>query len=170
MAIPRITKHGEPVLRKACGPVDYAAIQKDLPGILKGMWAAMYSVKGIGLAAPQIGLSLRLSVIDLRPEGRHQRIVMINPEILWREGRLREEEGCLSLPGVYAKVGRAAKVRVRAFDAEGRPYEMAGEGLLARAFQHEIDHLDGKLFVDHLDFIDKLKVMAILKDLKKTWL
>ena len=169
MAKLRITKHGEPVLKKPSQPVDYEAMKKDLPKLLKSMWATMYSVKGVGLAAPQIGLNIRLSVIDVRPEGKAQRLVLINPEIISREGKVHDEEGCLSLPGVYAKITRAAQVRIKALDADGQPYEMSGEGLLARAFQHEIDHLDGKLFIDHLDFVHKLKVMALLKDLKKNW-
>ena len=169
MAIMRITKHGETVLRKPCETVDYEAIRGKLPGLLKDMWATMESVRGVGLAAPQVGLNIRLAVIDVRPEGKAQRLVLINPEILSRQGAVFEEEGCLSLPGLYAKVTRASKVRVRALDAGGRPFEMTGEGLLARAFEHELDHLDGKLFLDHLDFVGKLKVMAILKDLKKTW-
>lgn len=167
--IQRITKHGEAVLRKAAAPVDYAAIKKDLPRILRDMWATMYSVNGVGLAAPQIGLSLRLSVIDIRPEGKRRPLVLINPEILSLEGNLHEEEGCLSLPGLYSKVTRAARARIRALNARGEPYEMEGEGLLARAFQHETDHLDGKLFIDHLSFEARLRVQAILKDLKKNW-
>src|SRR2546430_1054245 len=147
MALLRITKQGEPVLKKPSQSVDFAALKPELARLLKDMWATMYSVKGVGLAAPQIGLNIRLSVIDVRPEGKPQRLVLINPEIISREGKTREEEGCLSLPGVYAKVSRAARVSIRALDAEGRPYEMAGQGLLARAFQHEIDHLDGKLFI-----------------------
>ena len=169
MPILRIVKQGELVLKKISEPVDYEAIKKELPKLLKDMWATMESVRGIGLAAPQIGLNIRLSVIDIRPEGKSRRLVLINPEIVSREGRILEEEGCLSLPGVYAKLARASRVRIRALGADGRPYEMAGEGLLARAFQHEVDHLDGKLFIDHLDFVNKLKVMAILKDIKKTW-
>ena len=169
MAILRITKHGEPVLKKTCQPVDYEAIKKDLPKLLKDMWATMNAVRGVGLAAPQIGLNLRLSVIDVRPEGKAQKLVLINPEIIGLEGQINDEEGCLSVPGVYAKVSRAARARIRAFDEKGQPYEMEGQGLLARAFQHEIDHLDGKLFIDHLAFEDKLKVMAILKDLRKNW-
>ena len=169
MSILRISKHGEGVLRKPCEAVDYEAIRERIPGLLKDMWTTMYSVRGVGLAAPQVGLNLRLAVIDVRPEGKAQRVVLINPEIVSRQGGVLEEEGCLSLPGLYAKVRRASRVRVRALDAEGRPFEMTGEGLLARAFEHETDHLDGKLFLDHLDFVGKLKVMAILKDLKKTW-
>ena len=82
---------------------------------------------------------------------------------------MHDEEGCLSVPGVYAKLTRAESVRVRALDEKGEPWEMTGSGLLARAFQHEIDHLDGKLFIDRLDFVHKLRVMSVIKDLKPTW-
>jgi peptide deformylase len=169
MAIRRITKQGETVLKKPSARVDYDSMKEELPKLLKDMWNTMYSVKGVGLAAPQIGLNIRLSVIDVRPEGKAQKLVLINPEIVAREGVVHDEEGCLSLPGVYAKIDRAAKVRIRALDEKGQPYEMEGEGLLARAFQHEIDHLDGKLFIDHLDFVHKLRVMSIIKDLKPSW-
>ena len=169
MSILRICKHGEAVLKRPSAAIDYEAFRPELPKLLKDMWATMHSVKGVGLAAPQVGLNIRLSVIDIRPEGKSQRLVLINPSIVAREGRVHEEEGCLSVPGVYAKVTRAARVRVRALDAAGKPFEMEGGGLLARAFQHEIDHLEGKLFIDHLDFVHKLKVMAILKDVRKSW-
>ena len=169
MAILRITKHGEPVLKKASPPVDYEALRAGLPRLLKDMWATMYAAKGVGLAAPQVGLNLRLSVVDARPEGKAQRLVLINPEIVAREGAMFEEEGCLSVPGVWARVKRYARVRIRALDARGRPFEMEGTGLLARAFQHEVDHLDGKLFIDHLPFTEKLKVLSLIKDLRRDW-
>jgi peptide deformylase len=169
MAILRITKHGEPVLKKVSVPVAYEALRPDLPRLLKDMWSTMYAVKGVGLAAPQVGLSLRLSVVDARPEGRAQRLVLINPEIVAREGVMLEEEGCLSLPGVFARVKRYARVRIRALDVRGRPFEMEGTGLLARAFQHEVDHLDGKLFIDRLSFTEKLKVLSLIKDLRRDW-
>ncbi len=169
MAILRITKHGESVLKKHCAAVDYAAIKKDLPKLLKDMWATMESVRGVGLAAPQIGLNIRLAIIDVRPEGKSQRLVLINPEILRAQGSLNDEEGCLSAPGVYAKLKRAGVVTIRAADAQGRVYEMTGSGLLARAFQHEIDHLDGKLFIDRLDFVSKLRVMSVIRQMKTTW-
>ncbi|MBI4375643.1 MAG: peptide deformylase [Elusimicrobia bacterium] len=165
----RITKQGEPVLKKVSQPVDYEAIREKLPALLKDMWATMYAVRGVGLAAPQIGLNIRLSIIDIKPGGKSRPLVLINPKMLSSEGELREEEGCLSLPGIYARIIRASRVRIRALDAEGKPYEMSGEGLLARAFQHEIDHLDGKLFIDHLPFEERLKVMGLIRDLKKTW-
>lgn len=165
----RITKHGEAVLKKACAPVDYEAIRPGLPKLLKDMWDTMYSVKGAGLAAPQIGLGIRLAVVDVRPEGKPQRLVLINPEIVSASGSMIEEEGCLSLPGVFAKVKRYARVRIRALDARGCPYEMEGDGLLAKAFQHEVDHLNGKLFIDHLTFEEKLKIMPLIKELRQNW-
>ncbi len=169
MPILRITKHGEPVLKKPSAPIDYDSFKERLPALLKDMWATMAAANGVGLAAPQIGLNIRLAVIDVRPNGKSERMVLINPEILYREGEQEEEEGCLSIPGLYAKLRRAAKVRIAALDEDGRRYEASGTGLLARAFEHETDHLNGKLFIDHLDLAKRLKVAGILKDLKKTW-
>ncbi|MHB2025914.1 MAG: peptide deformylase [Elusimicrobiota bacterium] len=169
MAVLRITKHGEKVLKTVSLPVDYESMKPKLPGLLRDMWATMRKANGVGLAAPQIGINTRIAVIDVHPDGKSRKLVLINPQIVETSGELHEEEGCLSVPGVYAKVVRAAKVRIRAIDARGESYEMSGEGLLARAFQHEIDHLDGKLFLDRLPFSDKLKVLAIVKDVKKNW-
>ncbi|MBI4678520.1 MAG: peptide deformylase [Elusimicrobia bacterium] len=165
----RIVKHGEKILRTPCDPVDYAAVRKDLPRLLRDMFQTMYSVRGVGLAAPQVGLNLRLSVVDVKPEGLSRRLVLINPEITAKSGKIVQEEGCLSLPGVYAQVERCTVVAIKALDARGKPYEMAGEGTLARVFQHEVDHLNGKLFIDHLDFITKLKLMSVIRDVRKTW-
>ncbi|MBI5244512.1 MAG: peptide deformylase [Elusimicrobia bacterium] len=165
----RITKQGEPILKKAAQPVDFGALKKDLPRLLRDMWSTMYAAKGVGLAAPQVGLALRLAVIDVKPEGKSERLVLINPEIVSREGAVVQEEGCLSLPGVYVKLKRHSIVRVKAFDERGEPWERTAEGLLARALEHEVDHLDGKLFIDRLDMVRRLKVAALLKDLKKTW-
>ena len=169
MTIQRICKHGEPVLKRPSVPVDYEELKPRLPGLLKDMWSTMYAAKGVGLAAPQIGLNIRLAVIDVRPDEKPRQLVLINPEIVSRDGRVEEEEGCLSLPGLYAKVKRYSRAAIRAVDEKGRPYELSGEGLLARAFQHEIDHLDGKLFIDHLTLAERLKVARILKDLKLRW-
>lgn len=169
MPIRRITKHGERVLKTACPPVDYEALKPELPSLLKDMWATMAAARGVGLAAPQIGLSLRLAVIDVKPEGKSARIVLINPEIVSLEGELNDEEGCLSLPGVYHKLRRHARARVRALDEHGVSRELSGEGLLARAFQHEIDHLDGKLYVDRLPFEDRLAVLDAIKTAKPGW-
>ncbi len=129
----------------------------------------MYSAKGVGLAAPQIGLNLRLSVVDVRPEGKPRRLVLLNPEIVSGEGVMVEDEGCLSVPGVFARVKRFARVRLRAVDAHGEPFELEATGLLAKAFQHEVDHLDGKLFIDRLPFTEKLRVLSLIKDLRRDW-
>ena len=169
MPILRVTKHGERVLKTPCPAVDYAALKSELPQILKNMWATMAAARGVGLAAPQVGLTLRLAVIDVKPEGKSARLVLINPEILSASGELNDEEGCLSIPGVYSKLTRSARVRVRALNEHGEPWEMTGEGLLARAFQHELDHLDGKLYVDRLPFEDRLKVLDVIKNVKPTW-
>ncbi len=169
MTVRRVTKHGERILKTPCPPVDYEALKPELPALLKDMWATMAAARGVGLAAPQIGLNLRLAVIDVRPEGKSERLVLINPEIVRADGEQNEEEGCLSIPGIYAPLRRAARVRVRALGADGRPWEAEGSGLLARAFQHEIDHLDGKLFVDRLPFELKLKVLDAIKDAKPRW-
>lgn len=169
MSVLRITKHGEAVLKKKTPPVDYERVKDELPSLLRDMWETMYAARGVGLAAPQIDRSLRIAVIDVRPEDKPERLVLINPEILSREGAVLEEEGCLSVPGLYAKVERHAKVRVRALDENGQPWERTATGLLARAFEHEIDHLDGKLFLDRLDLVQKMKAAVLLKDLKKTW-
>jgi peptide deformylase len=169
MPVRRVTKHGERVLKTPCPPLDYEAFKVELPALLKDMWSTMNSARGVGLAAPQIGLSLRLAVVDVRPEGKSQRFVLINPEIVSSEGEQREEEGCLSIPGIYSPLARFARVRVRALGEDGRPWEHSADGLLARAFQHEIDHLDGKLYVDRLSFEHKLKVLDAIKDAKPSW-
>ncbi len=169
MPVRRITKHGEQVLKTACPPLDYEAFKGELPALLKDMWATMQSARGVGLAAPQIGLSLRLAVIDVKPEGKSQRLVLINPEIISLEGEVNDEEGCLSVPGVYSKLKRGARAKARALDEHGTMREISGEGLLARALQHEIDHLDGKLYVDRLPFEDRLKVLDVIKNAKPSW-
>lgn len=169
MPVLRITKHGERVLKTPCPVADFAALAPTLPDLLRDMWATMRAARGVGLAAPQVGLSLRLAVIDTKPDGKSDPLVLINPEILSQEGRLQDEEGCLSLPGVYSKLPRYAKVRVRALGEDGQPWERTGEGLLARAFQHEIDHLDGKLYIDRLEFEQRLRVLDKVKEVRHNW-
>ena len=169
MSVLRIIKHGEKVLKTPCPTADFQELSPRLPELLRDMWATMRAARGVGLAAPQVGLSLRLAVIDTRPEGKNDPLVLINPEIISTDGQLKDEEGCLSLPGVYSKLPRFAKVRVRALGEDGKPWERTGEGLLARAFQHEIDHLDGKLYIDRLPFETKLKALDAIKEAKLTW-
>jgi peptide deformylase len=158
-----IVKYPEPVLEQPGEPV--TEFNVELARLVDDMFESMYEAKGIGLAAPQIGLSKRLTVIDLSfKEKREDRIVLVNPEIISREGKQYEEEGCLSLPEIREKVSRAARVRVRAQDLKGKWFEMEGEELLARAFQHEIDHLDGILFFRR---VSALKRDLILRKIRK---
>jgi peptide deformylase len=127
------------------------------------MLQAMYDAPGIGLAAPQIGVSLRLAVIDLAPDDKREPIVLVNPEIIARSPETAtREEGCLSLPGLYADVTRPARVKVRFEDLAGIKREIEGDGLMAACLQHEIDHLDGVLFVDHLSALKRNMIMRKL--------
>lgn len=158
-----IVKYPDPVLEKRGEPV--TEFNDELRALVDDMFESMYAAKGIGLAAPQIGLSKRLTVIDVSfKEKPEDKIVLVNPEIVSREGKQYEEEGCLSLPEIREKVSRAAKVRVKAQDLQGKWFEMEGEELLARAFQHEIDHLDGILFFRR---VSALKRDLILRKIKK---
>ena len=161
--IHEIVKYPDPVLAKRGEPV--TIFDDKLKALVEEMFESMYEAQGIGLAAPQIGLSQRLTVIDISfkkdPEAK---VVLINPEIIHREGEQYEEEGCLSLPEIREKVKRAAKVKVRAQNTDGEWFEIEGEELLSRAFQHEIDHLDGILFIDRLS---RLKKDLIVRKIKK---
>ncbi len=142
--------------------------ETDLPQIrelLPRMFATMYRAPGIGLAAPQVGLGLRFAIVDLMPDEKPKPITLINPSVIAQSDELAtREEGCLSLPGQYADVTRPARVTVRYTDIEGTRHDLEAEGLLAACLQHEIDHLDGILFVDH---ISALKRNMILRRLAK---
>ncbi len=135
-------------LRQVSEPVD--VFDDALKTLVDNMFATMYDAPGVGLAAIQIGVARRLMVIDVQPDDRPQPLVFVNPEILSSDGEVSWEEGCLSVPGFTAPVQRHERVRVRAQDVTGKPFEMEADGLLAIAIQHEKDHLDGVLFVDHL--------------------
>jgi peptide deformylase len=129
----------------------------------------MYKAIGIGLAAPQIGVGKRITVIDLsNQKDAKDKLVLVNPEIIHKEGKQVEEEGCLSLPDIRDKVARAAKVKVRAQDLEGKTFEMEGDELLARAFQHEIDHLDGILFPWRLSTLKRDLILRKIRKLQKS--
>ena len=150
--------------RKA-GPADMDRVRELVPQML----AAMYAAPGIGLAAPQVGVNLRLAVVDLQPNDAPAPIVLVNPEVtrVSEDWALREE-GCLSLPGQYADVSRPARVHVRYTDQDGKGQEIEAEGLLAACLQHEIDHLDGVLFVDHLSALKRNMILRRLaKELKQ---
>ena len=138
----KIVKYPEPVLQQPGEPV--TEFNDELRKLVADMFETTYASQGIGLAAPQVGVSKRITVIDLSMgKDPAQKLVLINPEIIFSEGKQYEEEGCLSFPDIREKVVRAAKVRIRAQDERGKWFEMDGEELLSRAFQHEIDHLDG---------------------------
>jgi len=140
-------------------PADAALVQDLIPR----MFATMYKAPGIGLAAPQVSESLRLVVIDLMPDDKKQPHSLINPEVVAAsEERATREEGCLSLPGQYADITRPARVKVRYLDETGAKREMEADGLLAACLQHEIDHLDGILFVDHLSALKRNMIMRRL--------
>lgn len=162
-----ILKYGEPVLETKAEPVtDFDSAE--LQDLIADMWETMYAAKGVGLAAPQIGTSKRISVIDISlGEDENQRIVIVNPEITFREGKQSGEEGCLSLPGFREPVSRAHKVTVRAQNEKGEPIELQGEELLARAFQHEIDHLNGILFINHLSALKRDIIRRKIKKMQK---
>ncbi len=161
-----ITKYGAPVLEKPAAPVK--TFDEELKELCEDMFESMYAVQGVGLAAPQIGIGMRLAVIDVtsgkNPEAK---LVLANPEIIHIEGEQREEEGCLSLPGFRGAVMRPQYVTVRAQNCDGQTFEMRGEGLLARAFCHEADHLDGVLFIQHLSLLKRDLIRRRIKKLRK---
>lgn len=134
--------------------------------LIEDMYETMYAAKGIGLAAPQIGLSLKLAVVDVSDDGKG-RFCIINPEIIQREGQEMMSEGCLSVPGVYDKAPRATRVTVRAQNEFGKEFVMEADGLLAHCLQHEIDHLNGKLFVDYLSPLKKQMARKKLEKFKR---
>ena len=157
--------HGTPVLRKKCTPVE--TINDETRALIQDMFETMYDAPGVGLAANQIGIDLSLAVIDLHLEGKKDPLVLINPKILELKGQLFEEEGCLSIPGLGARVKRAAYAKVSALDEQGEPFIVEGEGYLARALQHEIDHLNGKFYIDHLSMLDRIAMNAEIKSRKR---
>jgi peptide deformylase len=142
----KIVKYPDPILQQPGEPVtEFGA---ELRKLAADMFETMYASQGIGLAAQQVGVAKRVTVVDLSSgKDPAKRLVLVNPEVIFREGKQYEEEGCLSFPEIREKVVRAAKVRIRAQDEKGKWFEMDGEELLSRAFQHEIDHLDGMLFI-----------------------
>jgi peptide deformylase len=158
-----VVKWPDPVLAKRGAEV--TVFDDALKTLVDEMFESMYLAQGIGLAAPQIALSKRITVIDVSfRKNPEDKLALINPQILSAEGKQVEEEGCLSLPEIREKVTRAAKVKVKAQDVTGKWFEVEGEELLARALQHEIDHLDGVLFIDR---ISRLKRELVLRKIKK---
>jgi peptide deformylase len=157
MALREIRTYPDPVLRNKTSRVE--RIDSTLDRLIEDMVETMHAAPGVGLAANQVGVPLQLAVIDLssreNEEQRHPLLVIINPELIIMEGSLLEEEGCLSIPDYTETVKRAARVKVRAQDRKGKQFELEAEGLMAKALQHEIDHLNGLLFVDRLSSLKK---------------
>jgi peptide deformylase len=163
----KIVKYGDPVLERKCDPVTNFDTP-ELREFVDDMFDTMYASKGLGLAAPQVGVGERLTVIDVSAgEDPEQKIVLINPEIILKEGTQTGEEGCLSIPGFREDVTRAMKAVVRAQNIQGETIEVTGEELLARAIQHEIDHLNGVLFLSHLSPLKRDLIRRKIKKLIK---
>jgi peptide deformylase len=160
----RIVPYPHPALRYESRPV--TRIDDELRATAREMFDLMYAARGIGLAANQVGLPYRFFVLNLTadPEQKDQERVFINPEIIKRHSSTEEEEGCLSFPGLYAKVQRARKIKAQAFDLEGNLVEITADDLLGRAIQHETDHLSGRLFIDLLGPLARLSVTPKLRE------
>jgi peptide deformylase len=162
-----IVLFGDPVLEREAEKVTVFNTP-ELNQLIEDMFESMYAARGVGLAAPQIGIPKHIAVIDLSvANDPEQRLVLINPEIIGREGMVTSEEGCLSLPGFREQVSRAAKVTVRAQDAQGKSFEKTGEALLARAFLHETDHLHGRLYIQHVSALKRDLIRRKVKKLAK---
>ena len=161
-----IVKYGNPVLEKPAEPV--TTFDEDLKKLVSDMFESMYAAHGVGLAAPQIGISKRLAVIDITfKEDPEAKLVLVNPEIIHTEGRHTQNEGCLSVPEFREPVTRARKVTIRAQDVSGKYFEKTGEELLARAFLHETDHLNGKLYIQHLSALKRDMMKRKIRKLMK---
>jgi peptide deformylase len=161
-----IVKYGDAVLEKPAEPV--TVFDDELRKLVEDMFASMYEAHGVGLAAPQIGISKRIAVIDVTfKENPGEKLVLVNPTIIHTEGKQAGQEGCLSLPDFREKVARANRVTVRAQDLQGKFFEKTGEELLARAFLHETDHLNGKLFISHVSALKRDLIKRKIKKLVK---
>jgi peptide deformylase len=162
-----IVKYGQPVLETKAADITQFDTP-DLHKLVEDMFESMYAAKGVGLAAPQIGIGKRIAVIDTTTgEEVGQKLVLINPEIIGKEGSQTSEEGCLSIPTFRETVTRAKRVTVRAFDAAGKQFEMTGEDLLARAFLHETDHLNGTLYISHISPLKRDLIRRKIRKLQK---
>jgi len=163
VALLTILHHPDPRLRQKARPVE--RFDADLQRLVDDMFETMYAAPGVGLAATQVGIALRIAVMDCsREEGKREPIVMVNPEILATAEPGDVDEGCLSVPGVSDTLKRHHRVKARALDRQGRPFEIEAEGLLAQCIQHEIDHLDGKLYIDRLSSLKRERLLKRLRE------
>lgn len=169
----KVVKYGDPILRQKLKPTDFEVLKPILPQLLRDMEETCQAVHGVGLAANQIGLDYRLALI-LIPESDKKdaplkRVVIINPEFIDKQGEIIEEEGCLSLPGLWVEIPRATDVMIRCLNEKGEPIKIRARGLLAKAIQHEMDHLEGHLFIDHADPALKPAIKKEIKKLRPNW-
>ncbi len=161
-----IVKYGDPVLEKPAETV--SVFDGELRKLIDDMFESMYEAHGVGLAAPQIGISKRISVIDVTfKDDPNAKLVLINPEVIKTEGKMTQQEGCLSLPEFRENVTRPKKVTIKAQDEHGEWYEKTGDDLLARAFSHEIDHLNGRLYISHISALKRDLIKRKVKKLVK---
>jgi peptide deformylase len=168
MAILPIRLYPDPVLREKCPPVE--RFDDELRDLAADMVETMHAAPGVGLAAPQVGALFRLALVDLSVgKDPEELLVLVNPEVLGEEGRATEVEGCLSIPDLTDKVERPERIRLRAHDLQGRPFELDADDWLARAVLHEIDHLDGVLFVDRLRGLRKERARRALKKMAEAY-
>ena len=170
MSVLGIRFYGDPLLARRTRPVILSSEGEIAAALLRDLFDTMEAHGGVGLAANQAGSPLRVAVIHIPPkEGPGVRLVLVNPELVSGEGSQTGEEGCLSFPGLFLKIKRFEKVKVRSLNERGLPVELNADGFLARALQHEIDHLDGKTFVERLSLLARLRLKPRLAALKKEW-
>lgn len=166
MSLLPILTYPDPRLYTVASPVD--VVNEEIRTLVRNMAETMYAAPGIGLAATQVDVHKRVLIIDVS-ETRDDLLVLINPEIVWSEGEQEYEEGCLSVPGIYDYVQRAQKIKVRALDVQGQVFEREAEGLLAVCIQHEMDHLEGKVFVEYLSRLKQMRIRTkMLKQLRQS--
>ena len=169
----KVVKYGDPILRQKLKPTDFKTLEPLLPKLLQDMEETCLAVHGVGLAANQIGLDYRMALILIpqsdKKDAPLKRYVIINPEFIDKQGQVVEEEGCLSLPGLWVEVPRAEEVTLEYTNEKGERVRTRARGLLAKAFQHEMDHLEGHLFIDHARPDLKPAIKKALKKLKPTW-
>jgi peptide deformylase len=168
MPLLTIRQFPDPVLRQKAKDID--PLDPSLPGLVRDLFATMYHAEGVGLAANQVGLTVRVAVIDCSGgEDAEAKVVLINPVILGTQGDVEDEEGCLSFVGMRGKARRGERCHVRAFGLDGHPFEIESGGLLGKALQHEIDHLNGRLFIDHLSLSSRAAMEGKLKQMKRDY-
>ena len=167
MAVRPILVYGDPRLEAENAPVE--RFDAELDALVADMFETSWVAPGRGVAAPQVGVNQRLAVVDLSVgKDRAQRLVLANPEIVWQEGRVSQEEGCLSFPSLYTTIARPRRLRVRFQDQRGEPRQLEADGLLAQALCHELDHLDGRLLVHHLRGMKKVLFMRRVEKMRST--